>query len=61
MFERNRTYSVARMVKAGAMALNAVVPSIPKSAKDWELLERMGRPMEGTQNGGGQTDERMGA
>ena len=27
------------MVKAGAMALKAVVPGIPKSAKDWELLE----------------------
>ena len=27
------------MVKAGAMALKAVVPGIPKSAKDRELLE----------------------
>ena len=29
----------ARMVKAGAMALKAVVPGMPKSVKDWELLE----------------------
>ena len=29
----------ARMVKAGAMALKAVVPGISKSAKDRELLE----------------------
>ena len=29
----------ARMVKAGAMALKAVVPSIPKTVKDRELLE----------------------
>ena len=27
------------MVKAGAMALKAMVPRVPKSAKDWELLE----------------------
>ena len=27
------------MVKAGAMALKAVVPSVPKSVRDWELLE----------------------
>ena len=27
------------MVKAGAMALKTVVPGVPKSAKDWELLE----------------------
>ena len=27
------------MVKAGAMALKAVVPGIPKSAKDQELVE----------------------
>ena len=33
------TFSAARMVKAGAMALKAVVPGIPKSAKDQELLE----------------------
>ena len=39
MFESNKTLSAARMVKAGAMALKAVVLSIPKSAKDWELLE----------------------
>ena len=42
------------MVKAGATALKAVVPGIPKSARDWELLEEdlrwigchgfMGRP-----------------
>ena len=36
MFESNRA---ARMVKVGAMALKAVVPSIPKSTKDRELLE----------------------
>ena len=29
----------ARMVKAGAMALKAVVPGIPKTVKDRELLE----------------------
>ena len=29
----------ARMVKAGAMALKAVVPDMPKSVKDRELLE----------------------
>ena len=29
----------ARMVKAGAMALKAVVPGMPKSVKDRELLE----------------------
>ena len=34
-----RTLQAAEMVKAGAMALNAVVLSIPKSAKDRELLE----------------------
>ena len=28
-----------RMVKAGAMALKAVVPGIPKAVKDRELLE----------------------
>ena len=28
------------MVKAGAMALMDVVPGIPKSAKEWELLEK---------------------
>ena len=38
MFESNWTFSAARMVKAGAMALKAVVPGIPKSAKDRELL-----------------------
>ena len=27
------------MVKAKAMAFKAVVPGVPKSAKDWELLE----------------------
>ena len=30
---------IARMVKAGAMALKAVVPGIPKTVKDRELLE----------------------
>ena len=30
---------IARMVKAGAMALKAVVPGLPKSVKDRELLE----------------------
>ena len=39
VFESNRPFSTARMVKVGAMALKAVVPSIPKSAKDRELLE----------------------
>ena len=39
MFESNRTFSATRMVKAGVMALKAVVPGIPKSAKDRELLE----------------------
>ena len=29
----------ARMMKAGAMALKAVVPGVPKSVKDRELLE----------------------
>ena len=29
----------ARMVKAGVMALKAVVSSISKTVKDWELLE----------------------
>ena len=42
------------MVKAGAMALKAVVPGVPKSMRDWEFLEEdlrqigchefMGRP-----------------
>ena len=39
MFESNRTFSAASMVKARAMALKAVVLGIPKSAKDRELLE----------------------
>ena len=39
MFESNRTFSAARMVKDGVIALKAVVPGIPKSAKDRELLE----------------------
>ena len=30
---------MTRMVKVGAMALKAVVPGLPKSAKDCELLE----------------------
>ena len=30
---------IARMVKAGAMALKAVVPGMPKSVKNRELLE----------------------
>ena len=34
-----RTPNAAKMVKAGAMALKVVVPGIPKSAKDQELLE----------------------
>ena len=34
VFESIRTFSATRMVKAGAMALKAVVPGIPKSAKD---------------------------
>ena len=38
-FESNRPFNVTRMVKAGAMALKVVVPGIPKSAKDRELLE----------------------
>ena len=33
------TPKAAKMVKAGAMALKAVVPGIPKSTKDRELLE----------------------
>ena len=37
MFERDRS---AEMVKAGAMVLKAVVPGVPKSAKDRELLEK---------------------
>ena len=36
VFESDR---LAEMVKAGAMALKAVVLGIPKSAKDQELLE----------------------
>ena len=39
MFESNRTFSAARIVKARAMALKAVVPGISKSAKDRELLD----------------------
>ena len=39
VFESNKTFSAARMVKAGATALKAVVPGISKSAKDRELLE----------------------
>ena len=39
VFESNRTFSVARMMKAGAMALKAVVTGISKTAKDQELLE----------------------
>ena len=39
MFESNRSSSAAKMVKAGAMALKAVVLGISKSAKDRELLE----------------------
>ena len=39
MFESNRSSNAARMVKARAMALKAVVPGIPKSVKDQELLE----------------------
>ena len=39
MFESNKSSNAARMVKAGAMALKAVVPGNPKSAKDRELLE----------------------
>ena len=38
-FESNRPFSATRIVKAGAMALKAVVPGISKSAKDRELLE----------------------
>ena len=36
MFESDRS---AEMVKAGAMAFKVVVPGVPKSAKDRELLE----------------------
>ena len=39
VFESNRIFSAARMVKAGAMAIKAMVPGIPKSAEDWEVLE----------------------
>ena len=39
MFESNKSSSAAKMMKAGAMALKMVVPGIPKSAKDRELLE----------------------
>ena len=39
MFESNRTFNTARMVKAGVMALKAVAPGISKSAKDRKLLE----------------------
>ena len=39
VFESNRSFSTARMVKARAMALKAVVLDISKSAKDRELLE----------------------
>ena len=39
MFESNKSFGTARMVKAGAMALKAVVLGIPKSAKDRKLLE----------------------
>ena len=39
MFESNRSSSAAKMMKARAMALKAVVLGIPKSAKDRELLE----------------------
>ena len=39
MFKSNRTFNAARMVKAGAMALKAVVSGILKSARDRELLE----------------------
>ena len=38
-FESNRPFSTTRMVKAGAMVLKAVVPSISQSAKDRKLLE----------------------
>ena len=38
-FESNRPFSATKMVKARAMALKAVVPGIPKSVKDRELLE----------------------
>ena len=51
------------MVKAGAMALKAVVPSIPKNARDRELLEGdlrwigchgfMGKPWGATDGGYG--------
>ena len=43
VFESNRIFNTAKKVKAGAMALKAVVPGIPKSAKDWELLEDLHR------------------
>ena len=39
VFKSSRPFSAARMVKAGAMALKAVVLGISKSAKDRELLE----------------------
>ena len=39
VFESNRTFNAARMVKARAMALKVVVSGSPKSAKDRELLE----------------------
>ena len=39
VFENDRVFSTARMVKAGRMVLKAVVLGIPKSAKDRELLE----------------------
>ena len=39
VFESNKIFSAARMVKARAMALKAVVSDISKSAKDQELLE----------------------
>ena len=38
-FESSKPFSATRMVKAGAMALKAVVLGISKSAKDQELLE----------------------
>ena len=38
-FESNMPFSATRVVKAGAMALKAVVLGIPKSAKGQELLE----------------------
>ena len=36
VFESDRS---TEMVKAGAMALKAIVPGVPKSTKDRELLE----------------------